>query len=63
MHHARHPAHRHLGAPLFTGPDDPQLKATVGVVFALFGVVIAAQVLHQRRRQRSAPLGATSARP
>ncbi len=52
-----------MGAPLFTGPDDPQLKATVGVVFALFGVVIAAQVLHQRRRPRSAPLGAASARP
>lgn len=46
-----------LGAPLFTGPDDPKLQATVGVVFAVFGVVMAAQVLRMRKRQRETPLG------
>jgi len=34
----------------------------VGAVFAVFGVVIAAQALHLRRRQRSAPFGAAPAR-
>lgn len=41
-----------LGAPLFTGPDDPKLKATVGVVFLVFGVVMVLQVLHRRRHAK-----------
>lgn len=52
-----------LGAPLFTGPDDPKLQATVGVVFAVFGVVMAAQVLRMRKRQQAAPLGVAPVRP
>jgi hypothetical protein len=41
-----------LGAPLFTGPDDPKLQATVGVVFCVFAVVMLLQVLRQRRRAK-----------
>lgn len=52
-----------LGAPLFAGPDDPKLKASVGVVFLVFAVVMAAQVLRMRRRQRATPLGAAALRP
>lgn len=52
-----------LGAPLFTGPDDPKLQAAVGGVFAVFGLVMVAQVLQRRRRQRAAaPLGVAAAR-
>jgi hypothetical protein len=52
-----------LGAPLFTGPDDAKLQATVGVVFAVFGVVMAAQVLRMRKRQQGTPPGAAPVRP
>jgi hypothetical protein len=41
-----------LGAPLFTGPNDPKLQATVGVVFCVFAVVMLLQVLHRRRRAK-----------
>lgn len=51
-----------LGAPLFTGPDDPRLQATVGVVFGVFALVMLAQVLARRKRQREASLGMTPAR-
>lgn len=43
-----------LGAPLFSGPDDPRLQATVGVVFGVFAAVMLAQVLRLRRRAGSA---------
>lgn len=50
------------GAPLFTGPDDPQLQATVGVVFCAFAVVMLLQMLHRRRRARSrGPAGTRTA--
>ncbi|WP_326544312.1 hypothetical protein [Pseudorhodoferax sp.] len=45
-----------LGAPLFTGPDDPRLQATVGAVFGVFAVVMLAQVLRQRRRAKPSHL-------
>ena len=48
-----------LGAPLFTGPDDPTLQATVGVVFGVFAVVMLLQVLHRRRRAAPSACAAT----
>jgi len=49
------------GAPLFTGPDDAKLQATVGAVFLLFAAVMAAQVWHMRRRLRHVPPGVAAA--
>lgn len=42
-----------LGAPLFTGPDDPALARTVGVVFLVFVVLTVLQLrqLHGRIRR------------
>jgi len=51
-----------LGAPLFTGPDDPKLQATVGVVFLVFVAAMVAQLLRMRRRQREAVPGVAVAR-
>lgn len=50
-----------LGAPLFAGPDDPKLKASVGVIFLIFVGVMLAQVLRMRKRGRAAPFGPASA--
>jgi hypothetical protein len=41
-----------LGAPLFTGPDDPKLQATVAGVFGVFAVVMLLQVLYRRRHAK-----------
>lgn len=38
-----------LGAPLFTGPEDPSLKAAVGVGFLVYLVGAAVQVARLRR--------------
>ncbi|RCW68742.1 hypothetical protein [Pseudorhodoferax soli] len=47
-----------VGAPLFTGPDDPRLQASIGVVFVVFAVVMLLQLLQM---WRSRPMVARSA--
>jgi uncharacterized membrane protein len=46
-----------LGAPLFTGPEDPRLERLVGGIFVLFVAVIVWQLRHQRSRGRAAAVG------
>ena len=43
-----------VDAPLFTGPDDPSLQKTIGVVFLLFLVGAFLQVMRLRRGMRMA---------
>ncbi len=43
-----------VDAPLFTGPDDPSLQKTIGVVFLLFLVGAFLQVMRLRRGLRMA---------
>ena len=38
-----------VGAPLFTGPDDPALQKAIGVVLLLFLIVMAAQAWRIRK--------------
>jgi uncharacterized membrane protein len=39
-----------VGAPIFSGPDDPTLQKVIGVVFLLFLAGATAQILRLRRR-------------
>lgn len=45
-----------LGSPAFSGPEDPTLKALVGVGFVIYLVGATAQVLRLRRTRRLAAL-------
>jgi len=48
-----------IGGPAFTGPEDPTLKALVGVGFLVYLMGAAVQVVRIRRSRRSAsPIGA-----
>jgi len=46
-----------VGAPLFSGPDDPALQRTVGVLFAIFLAGATAQVWRMRAARRGNDLG------
>jgi len=42
-----------VGAPLTTGPDDPRLQAAIGIVFVVFLVGAAAQIIRMRKARVS----------
>ncbi|HYP71658.1 MAG TPA: hypothetical protein VEP93_12290 [Variovorax sp.] len=44
-----------LGSPLFTGPDDPALQKTIGVVFVIFLVGVTVQLIRLHKSRRSLP--------
>lgn len=44
-----------VGAPLTTGPDDPNLQKAIGIVFLVFLIGATAQVLRLRRLRRGVP--------
>lgn len=44
-----------LGSPLFTGPDDPALQKTIGVVFVIFLVGVTVQLIRLHKSRRGLP--------
>ena len=44
-----------LGSPLFTGPDDPALQKTIGVVFVIFLVGVTVQLIRLHKSRRTLP--------
>lgn len=44
-----------LASPLFTGPDDPALQKTIGVVFVIFLVGVTVQLIRLHKSRRTLP--------